>query len=41
MKLPSMEGGFAIVMKALEAFVKDVQEALEELIKYVKEMFGG
>lgn len=40
MKLPSAEGAFAVVMKAFEVFVSQVQEALEALIKYLKETFG-
>lgn len=40
MKLPSLEEAFNIAIKAIQAFEKEVEEIVEELIKKVKEMFG-
>lgn len=39
MKIPSMEDGFSLVMHALNAFVKEVEEFLEMIIDRVKEIF--
>ena len=40
MKLPSMEEGIAIFIKALEVFAKEIEEFLETIINKLKEALG-
>lgn len=40
MKLPSIEDGLSLVYKAMEAFVKELEEMIEKIIDELKERFG-
>jgi hypothetical protein len=40
MKVPSLEEAAYMVFKGLQAFVKEIEDALEILINKLKEMFG-
>lgn len=40
MKFPSMEDLAAQLMKAMEAFVKEIGEIIDKIIQKLKELFG-
>lgn len=40
MKIPSLEEGAVLAIKAIKVFVDEVEEFIEALIDKVKEMFG-